>query len=355
MRKKDLIPIRGQYKFDWTPSSDKKPAYGYLEIPCETALQFSARFEKSADKWAKKWGISHEFEIGHSSFDDEVYLASVTETDAELLGTNREIPRLILKVLEDIGTKGSYHLQNELICDGKFLHLKIAYKTENSEHKDEFVDKKLETLKSLSKLLSEFKPFGLHFWKVPTQRNTAIILAISSAFAILGIVEAVKLFFSGNQLFSPFSLARESLMLAVLGVFLLVAALFKFVNKSARRHLVLLEILISGSFGLVFSAYGWLYDLNIDFDKSPKEVRAYKVADKYSEHHRGRKGRSYYTYHLRFNNAESPVESNIKISSDLYSEISAGDTVKLVIRKGYLNKPWLESITRCNDCNDNEF
>ena len=283
-----------------------------------------------------------------------MYLASITETDAELLGTNKEIAKLILKVLEDIGTKGSYHLQNELICDGQFLHLKIAYKTENSTQKDEFVEKKLDTLKKLATLLSEFQLLGMHFWKVPAQRNTAIIVSISTAFAILGAVELFKLYVFGNQLFSPFALIQESLLLAVLGILLLVAALYKFVKKSARRHLVLLEILISGSFGLIFSAYGWLYDLNIDFDNSPVEMRVYKVFDKYSEHHRGRRS-SYYTYHLRLNDTKPPVDSSIKISHDLYAKISSGDIVKLAIRKGFINEPWLESVSRCNDCSENEF
>lgn len=102
LRKKNLIPVFAKnYKFEFSPATDKQPAMGYLEIPCITTLQFSARFETGYDKWAKLIGLSYEYQTGKPTFDDAIYLASITETDAELIGKDAKIRGLILNLLSD--------------------------------------------------------------------------------------------------------------------------------------------------------------------------------------------------------------------------------------------------------------
>lgn len=74
-RPKDLIPVPGKYKFNWTAETDKIPATGHLEIPCVTSLQFSARVERGFDQFAKQIGLAYECQTGHQTFDEKVYLA----------------------------------------------------------------------------------------------------------------------------------------------------------------------------------------------------------------------------------------------------------------------------------------
>lgn len=293
---KNLTPVKqGNYKFDWIAESDKNLATGHLEVPCKTTFQFSARYESITDKWAKSLGVSHEFQTGKRTFDDNVYLASITETDAKLIGGGEKITLLILSLLRDISDEIKIgdipQYGNELICDGENLYIKVTYYTKDTNSKSSFVDKKLQYLKKLAEELSTFKSTELHFWKVPSQLNTAVILAISSSLAILGGLEAIRFFIADNNLlFNSFSLMPYSIVIALLGLGVLVWATFKLIKKSSRRHLVLFEVCISGFFGLAFSVYGWLYDANMTLDTSSPKVMHYQVLEKYTQRHRLRKG-----------------------------------------------------------------
>jgi len=360
-RNKELIPIsnsKGKYKFSWSPSTDKTPAYLHLEVECKTLLQFSARHETSRDKWGKAFGLSHECQTGEKEFDEKVYLASITQTDAEIIGNDSELRHAINQLLADLSAvtyeNKDFHHQNEIICDGVTLYIKLAYKTSDSGNKAEFTEAILEQLNNLASRLQAHQTSAPHFWKVPTQRNSAIILAVSSTLAVLGGMEALRFIFLGaNQLFNPFAIVPATLVLSALGLLFLIAVTLKFIKKSARRHLIFIDVCMSGFFGLFFSIYGWVHDFNIELDNSKPQIMNFKVAEKYTEQHRSRRS-SYTTYHLRLEDAQHPVETRIKIRNSLYMRLSNGDFVTITIRNGYLNQPWLENIKQCNSC-ENDF
>ncbi|HOY70709.1 MAG TPA: hypothetical protein PL131_08385 [Methylotenera sp.] len=341
-----------QLRYLLTNATDKNRGLFVIEIPCLTTLQFSARQELQKDKWAKRLGVSYEFETGSQPFDEQTYLASITQEDAEIIGTNKEIIAEIRDLIfknQDINIVAK---RTMLICDGEHLYLELHFKKDSAKKDiNVLAAYYLPKLNALANHLECYKRESQHFWKVPAQRNTAIFLAISWALATWGGLEAIRFFIvDKNALFSPLSLMPEA---SILAIFLLLALLFfafRLIKKSARRHLVLIDILIFGGLGLLFSVYGMLYDLNLMKDYSKASIVNYQVASKYSESHRGRKGRTYYTYHFKLNNAVEPVESTIKVGHDFYNEIAEGDFITFTIRDGYLNKVWLEKLEKCNKC-----
>lgn len=352
-RKTTLIPVTHlAYKYDWDPATDKHPSCGHIEVPCKTTFQFSARYETSYDALAKEIGISHEFETGIKSFDEKIYLASITEEDATKLGENQEIANLITTVLEPDINHGQEHLKNELICDGLTLYLKILYKKDDKFDSNYFISSKLKPLNILANQLANYRPPSEHFWKVPSQRNTAIILAISSTFGILGGLELIRFLGLGqNQLFHPLNLLPLSLALSTIGFLALLIAALSLIKKSARRHLVILELCITGFGGLLLSSYGWLYDLNISADSSNPIIENYKVTDKLIRTHHTKRA-SYKTYHLQIANSAEPIGSEIRIGSSLYYKIQAQEFVSIILRKGFLNQAWMQDVRICNSCKD---
>lgn len=345
-RPKDLIPVSGQYKFNWVPATDKAPATGYLEIPCKTALQFAARAEKGFDRFAKHIGLAYECQTGHETLDEKVYLSSITQEDADAIGQISELCSVIFECIFGEGKSLENILENELICDGNTLYLKTSYQKHTAVTQMHFVENKRKLLEALASQLKSLPQQSPHFWKVPTQRNTAIVLALSSAIAVVGGLEFFRFFiFRDNTLFAPWSLAPSALLIAFFGVLLLITFVLIGIKPSARRHLILAEVCIFGFSGLTFASYGWLYDINQRWDASPTEVRVVQITDKYSVYHRTRRS-SYHTYHLRIQPSAPPLENSIKISNGLYNKVEIGQSIELSIKNGYLNHPWLENIER---------
>lgn len=325
-----------------------------IEIPCETTLQFYIKRENNIDKLAKMLGISQEFHTNNPQFDAQFYLTSITEDDAQTLGKDTALMQLIRAVLFN-SVNGYEHFKksnkNKIICDGKKLYVELYFKKSSkitpSSSKFNHV---IHNIFLLRTSLKAHKIAEKHFWKIPAQRNTAIFTALSLSLATWGGIEVIRFITFDNVLFSPYSLVPNTLILTAVALLLIALLILWLVKKSARRHMILINVLLISSFGLAFVFYSLLYDINIDLDKSPEEVRSYEVLETYKQHHRRRRG-SYYSYHLQLKNAEPPVDDRIKISSRLYSKIKAGESVKLIIRNGYLNEPWLQSIHRCTECN----
>jgi hypothetical protein len=357
LREKNLIPVsnaNGKYRYNLVAAYKEKPAYGYLEIDCATNLQFLARHETSDDVWAKSIGLSHECQTGKESFDSHIYLASITQEDAEVLGNDDEAKKLIRSLLSDLSstefTSNKFYEKNEINCDGKSLYLRIAFRIGKNQEKSEQIVKKLSALRLLANKLESYKPSSEHFWKVPAQRNTAIILGTSTALASVGAMEFFRfIIFRENQLFHPFSFLPTTFIISTFGIICLIFFVLKFVKKSARKHMILFEVCIFGFIGLLFTTYGFIYDINTEFDKSKSQIVNYKILEKYTERHRTKRG-SYLTYHLLLENASEPVSSSIKISSGLYDDLSKSDFVTISIKQGFLKAPWQEYIQKCNSC-----
>lgn len=345
-RPTNLIPASGQYKFNWVPATEKAPATGYLEISCETSLQFAARAEKKFDRFAKHIGLAYECQTGHETLDNKVYLSSITQEDADAIGQKAELSLLILECIFGQDKSVENVLGNELICDGKNLYLKTTYQKHTTVTQTHFVENKRKLLQALAKQLKSLPPESSHFWKVPTQRNTAIVLALSSAIAVVGGLEFFRfIIFRDNALFAPWAFVPSAILISLLGGLMLIAFVLIGIKPSARRHLIVAEVCIFGFAGLTFASYGWLYDINQRWDTGTTEVRIAQVTDKYSVYHRSRRS-SYHTYHLRLAPAAPPLDSAIEVSNGLYNQLAIGQNVEISIKNGYFSYPWLTNIEK---------
>lgn len=345
-RPKNLIPVHGKYKYEWSPPHENAPSYGYLEIPCKTNTQFSVRAEHWFDRWSKRIGLSYECQTGHPELDQKIYLTNITESDAEYIGSHSALPQQILAILSNGKSGQIINTENTLICDGQHLFLKIANpdKTENTQA--QFISNNLELLKSIAEELQASPPELPHFWKVPTHRNSAIILAISSTIAVLGGLEFFRFFvFGDNQLLAPWAMVSSAVIVALIAASLMIGFVLKALPVSARRHIILAEVCIVGFSGLVFASYGWLYDLNMRIHPQKTTYQYVSIVNKYIVHHTGRRT-NYDTYHFSIKPVSAPLKNELSVSFNDYLRTQNGNKLKISIKSGYLNHPWLYSIEK---------
>jgi hypothetical protein len=345
-RPTNLIPVHGKYKYEWSPANEKAPSFGYLELACKTSIQFAARREHWFDRLSKQIGLAYECQTGHDDFDQHVYLTGITEDDADFIGQHAQLPKKILAILSNHKRDSFIHPGNQLICDGEHLFLKIVNTDKEGNTQEAFIGEKLELLRQLALALQEKPLASPHFWKVPSQRNTAIILAISSTIAVLGGLEFFRfIIFRDNQLLSPLMMIPTAITIALIGAGLMIGFVLSYVKASARRHLILAEVCIIGFSGLAFASYGWLYDLNMRLQPQTASYQDVVVTNKYKIHHSGRR-RNYDTYHLSLYPATPPLNSELSVSLNEYIRAEQGKHLRISIESGYFGYSWLRSIKK---------
>ncbi|MGQ2964221.1 hypothetical protein [Methylophilus sp.] len=121
-RPTNLIPVHGKYKYEWSPTHEKAPSFGYLELACKTSIQFAARREHWFDRWSKQIGLAYECQTGHNDLDQHIYLTGITENDADFIGQHAQLPKQILAILSKNKRDPFINPGNQLICDGEHFH-----------------------------------------------------------------------------------------------------------------------------------------------------------------------------------------------------------------------------------------
>lgn len=178
-------------------------------------------------------------------------------------------------------------------------------------------------------------------WKDPFVIQAGIILAISTGLAVNGTVQLVRLIW--NKV--PFTLDTTAMLIdslywgAGIVVFLIVLTL-GLLGRTARAHLVLIELIFVGSFGAASTSFVELRDINMEFDQSAGVTHQVKTLDK--QINRGSKSTSYNLY-LQDWNARN-FRNKIQVSGNFYRNVSIGESLIIKQKSGYLKYRWVESI-----------
>jgi len=112
--------------------------------------------------------------------------------------------------------------------------------------------------------------------------KAAIILAVSTGLAINGGLHLLRLRGNGPPITLDIStMIGHSVLLGLVIVAFLVAAIFYMLGRSSRTHLVLIEVILVGTFGAIATCFVELRDMNIDFDRSIPAIHSVTTIDKY--------------------------------------------------------------------------
>lgn len=313
-----------------------------LGIEGASGYDFSFKKETWYDRLSKFIGLSAEYQAGNKDFDNLVYVVS---DDAELLkqiSTNISTVEMMLDIFSS-GENFNCKIK-EVRCNSGRLWVKFKTTGGFEETKVAGLAAFLvPLLQNVSNELAKVPPIASKKWRDPFVVKAAIILAISTGLAINGLVHLLRL----QQINEPFTVDTDQLLLgsaywgAGIIISLLIATII-FLGRSARTHLVLIELLIVGSFGAASTSFTELRDINIELDQTPgTEYQAKTLGKTISK---GRRSTSYYLYMEDWNKEES--QKKVKVSSDFYHQTSVGDHLIILQKNGCLKYRWVERIDK---------
>ncbi len=319
-----------------------KNKHHHLYIGCSAIknINFSIKIERWWDRLFKWLGISVEHQVGSSEFDEKFYL--ITD-DRELCDIFSHSPQLQETVNHIASCCAKHDLKiRRLHCKhGRiWLHLIPEYKS--NRPKVLIVARDLiPKLKSISDIFEEQLLITQNKKYDPFILRAIVILAISTGLAINGLTH----FFRIIVIEVPFiiddkPLFYQSLPWAVAVIATLVTITFLLLGRTARTHLVLIELLLVGSFGALSSSYLTLRDANIDLDTGKPahfDVMIYK-----KKVSRGRRSTSYYLTVDDWYGEKK--KRRIEVTRDIYYRFKQGDNAKIKQMPGYMGHRWVADI-----------
>jgi hypothetical protein len=166
-------------------------------------------------------------------------------------------------------------------------------------------------------------------------------LGLSTALAINAAVHMMRIIWSEV----PFTVDQDLLMADAIRwggatIAVLVIGALLVLGRSARTHLVLIEVVLVGSLGATGTALFELRELNMEFDASSASRYQVQVLNKHVK--KSRRSTSYYIDTVDWNAPEQVT--SVKVSKRLYDATSIHGNVVVTQRQGYLGYRWVEDI-----------
>ncbi|MCS7100250.1 MAG: hypothetical protein NZL99_00990 [Burkholderiaceae bacterium] len=338
-----VLPPDQPYKSQLHTHRGKVIRY-YVGIEGARGFDFVLKPERWYDRLFKLLGISSEMQCGDPLFDRTWYIVSDDWLLRRALAGSAALRRDLLQLLPECARLQAEleYLQHQR---GRlWLSLKPRSKStdEAQRWQAECIPSLVPLLYRIAAHLAHLRPERFKDVRDRYARRSVVILSLSTGLAVYAAWQLIRLGFG----FTPFLLDPLALLwqvaplgLAALGAVVVVS--MTVLGGTSRAHLVLLELLLVGSFAFVGTAFVLARDVNIDFDKS--EPQAIEVSVQGVELRRRRRSRTAY---LRVSDWDNPGRTRrIEVPVWLYRRVKPGDTVLFVQRAGYLGHRWIEAVS----------
>jgi hypothetical protein len=334
--------IRYQYKAFVNKGNTNK-----ILIGCDVIDEvcFAIKIEKWWDKFFKSIGVSVEHQVGVDEFDNLFYLITDNQSLCSLFSGSVELQESAQKI-KDLCSKHGLKFK-KLLCRHGRIWLELVPKHRREEPDVTRISLDIvPVLKKVSDILKNNQSFFLDEKHDPFIIKAMIILAISTGLAINGAVHLYRIII----LDLPFIVDNTPLFQASLPwglgmIGLLIFATLFFLGRTARTHLVLIELFLIGSFGAITTSYMMMRDINIDMDTGSPEYYSVTVHDK-----RISRSRNNTTHYIKVddwtNNKKGRVE--LTVSSEIYYRFARGQMAKIIQMPGYMGYAWVSDIVKSN-------
>jgi hypothetical protein len=321
--------------FEFRVSTSKGRVTGaQVGLTCADGFTFSLRRENTFDSWSKGIGLVRECQTGDLAFDKDIYVLSDDPVVHRLLQTDKALRAGIERVFDDcatgLGKPGSLYVHGGRIW--------IAA-TPTSKKRDAATEACRSVVAALKEVATRLNSggVGLKDDRDPFLLRAACILAISTGLSINAGIEIFRLWGGDFPMLDdwtgPLPLA---LAIGLTIMFGLAAVALRVMGHSARTHLVLLELLLSGTFGATVSAYAELRDYNFEYDRgAPREIPA-TIGAHYTTH--SRKGGTH--YHLTIEGWPAGGSATIEVASSTFNRTESGQSVAVEEHPGALGWSW---------------
>ena len=339
---------RHEYEFVRRKDKLKKMRVG-LDAPRH--FNFTLKRESSIDRFCKSLGLSVEHQIGHQAVDRLVYIVS---NDQHLLDRCMEDPAMIELVqslfnLQHLDSRiTQVHCRHGRIW-AEFQVSSLFNDKSNEERLSQIFPKAAAKLLSMARLLQAQAPSDQVDRRDPFIFRAALVLALSTGLLINGGVHAFRqMGFSEAFTVETAQLWTYTIFTAVAIVVALVGAALFLLGRTARTHLVLIEIVLVGSIGAVLTAFTEIRDLNMDLDRSAMQRYEAKVLGKDISTSR-RRGTRYYVYVPEWTGSGwTSVQAvrRLRVSSSFYQSVQRGEQIVFRQHQGFLGIHWVAGFSR---------
>lgn len=335
------------YEYQFVRNKSKTSGFMVgVEAPGE--YDFVFKREDSWDRVCKLLGLSVEHQVGSTEFDKLVYVVS---NDGHFLNQISENQGIVESVIKLFKLNRFESTLTEVRCqNGRLWATFKVGKLFSGDAELKHLHTVLpHTAKLLAKVAGQLKlnqPSTQGTHRDPFILRAAVVLAISSGLFVNGFVHFLRFFWSTAEFTVDLSrLWMWSACGGVLIVALLLGVTLRILGRSARAHLVLIELIFVGSIGATLTMFTELRDLNMELDTSPVARIRVDVLGKSVT--RAKKGGTHYSIKVRDWNQQFTTQE-IKVSSAFFHAIKAGEKLEVRQRAGYLGLRWVESYARAS-------
>lgn len=331
------------YEYAYQHQKNGRTPSFMVAVKAPNEFDFVFKRESTYDRICKFLGLSVEHQVGEASFDKLVYIVSNDGHLMDELLTQDQVKERVLALFQ-LDMYECVVTQIRCAHGRLWATVKVG---KQFQHASDF--KYLNKVQD--RVATMLQPLGdlLHGARPPTQAKlrdrfivrAAIVLACSTGLVANGLSHLLRIFL----LTDDFTIDVAQLWwyaaygggaLVVLMVFLALALL----GRSARAHLVLVELVLVGSIGAVTTVFAELRDLNTEADSSAAVLVTSPVLGKTVSRSR-KSGTHYYVQVADW--VDSGTLRKVKVSSDFYDQAQVGASIAFRQRAGFLGIRWVES------------
>jgi len=326
------------YEYRVSTSKHRRVTGAKVGVSCANGFTFSLRHEGAFDAWSKGIGLVRECQTGDIGFDKDIYVLSDDPVIHRMLQTDNQLRSGIQRVFHDCAA-GLGKPKTVYVHAGR-IWIDATPRSKDRDAATEACRSVVAALKEVAGRLNS-GGMGLKDDRDPFLLRAACILAISTGLSINAAIEIFRMWGSdfpmlGNGA-APLPLA---LAIGIALILALAAVAVRVMGHSARTHLVLLELLLSGTFGATVTAYAELRDYDIEYDTRPARMVTVHVAERYITHHKHST-----SYHVRLIDWPAQGQSfSVPVSRTFYDGVSIGDRFDVEEHPGALGWPWARSF-----------
>jgi len=323
-------------------------------MPCDERFEFTLRRERSFDRLAKALRLVREFQTQDERFDRAVYIGADERGVHEWLAQDAQARRDFLNLL---ALKAQEYTEITAISASRgALKLSALAKPPIFNKAPDglagvVAKASIPAMKSCLDRLEAFAasgaaPSAFHDpYAVAVRTLTSMgmgLLLVPVLLSVLLDLQAPRVELATN----PFT-DKVTFVAPAFVVCTLMAVGIPLLRGSARLHTVLTPLLVFGVLGALLTGRDLIHEVNQEWDTSAPQRYSTRVLDRYVTSGKNK------TYHVWVADWHFHKDhQDFRVDTVTYNSLSAGDTLVVSERDGYLGMPWVSDLSRDSPRND---